>query len=511
MLLRGTGLRALRAGLLILIALCMSPRRAVGCDELPAGTSFWVRLSAPVSSFTAKPGTPVKGILLESPECDNAPVFSTKVPVEGEVRSVHRVGLGLRHETAVLEIVFSRLVLPDQSPLAIHARVKLIDNARETVRNGVIRGIRATDTPQGMISSRLKYLPSFHLYPDPFLMGYKALFPIFPEPEINLAAGADVQLELVEAANVPRELPAVSLIPKMEESTDLAEKLADLPERTFTKKGQPADVINIVFAGSREDLENAFKVAGWQQSKNASGRTVLHQFYSYLSESSYATAPMSTQLIEGRKPDLSLEKVFQSYEKRNHLRIWALDNTWQGMPLWASAAVRETGATLSIRHKGFIHHVSEDLSEEQETIVRDLAAGDCVDSVGMLPRPGMDRVVRNATGEYFRTNGAAEVIRLKPCAAESSGAELRSPKRVKMGSWGYRYLRKEILTVRSDLLRANCIYAVFDVSRATVGAMRQSHSRRAIGAEFRANEQAELGSMPPSPQEGDGPLEVRRH
>jgi hypothetical protein len=452
---------------------------------LAAGSAFWVRLSAPVSSFTAKPGTALKGVLLESPECDGGPVFPTKVAVEGKVLSAHRVGLGLRHETAALEIGFSRLLLPDRSPLEINGRVKLIDNARETVRNGIIRGIRATDTPQGMISSRLKYLPSIHLYPDPFLLGYKMVFPIFPEPEINLQAGTDLQVELVEAVKLPENLPAVSMIPTIEESADLTEKLGDLPERTYTKKGKEADVIDIVFAASREDLEHAFKMAGWQQSKNPSGRTFFRQFYSYLSKTAYATAPMSAQYMDGRKPDLALEKVFQSYEKRNHLRIWDLENTWQGIPLWASAAVRETGATLSIRHGRFIHHVSEDLNEEQSTIVRDLAAADCVDSVGWLTRPDMDHVLRNATGEFFRTSGSVEVIRVKPCGSDSSAAGLGNSRRFKPGSWAYRYLRKQILTVRSDLLRANCIYALSNLGWETVGAVRQSHSHRAIAAEFR--------------------------
>ena len=483
---------SLHAACLVLLALCFSSRAAAGCDQLAAGSSFWVRLNTPVSSFNAKPGTPVKGVLLESPECDGAPTFPIKVAVEGKVLSVHRVGLGLRHETAAMEIVFSRVSLPDGNPIEINGRVKLIDNAREAVRNGVIHGIRATDTPQGMISSRLKYLPSIHLYPDAFLLGYKMLFPIFPEPEINLEAGTDVQVELAEAVNLPADLPAVPLIPRIEEGTDLNEKLASLPDRTYTRKGKQADVIDIVFAGSRDDLEHAFAAAGWQQSRNPSGRTFFHTFYSYLSKTAYATAPMSAQFMEGRKPELTLEKVFQSYEKRNHVRIWDLESTWQGSPLWASAAVRETGATLSIRHGRFIHHVSQDLNEEQETIVRDLAAADCVDSVGWLTRPEMEPVLRNATGEFFRTNGSVEVIRVKRCGLDSSGAGLSNSRRYKPGSWAYRYLRKEILTVRSDLLRANCIYALFDLGWATVGTLRQSHSHRAIAAEFRQESKAAL-------------------
>jgi len=475
----------LQAGILLFLALYISPTWATACDQLAAGSLFWVRLSAPVTSFKAKPGTPVKGFLLESPECNNAAIFPTKTPIEGTVLSVHRVGLGLWHETASLEIGFSRISPDEGSPIEIKGRVKLVDNARETVRNGVIHGIRSTDTPQGMISSRLKYLPSVHLYPDPYLLGYKMLFPIFPDPEIHLEPGADMQIELVEAANLPSDLPAVQQIPAFDVNDELVHNLAGLPERTQTKKGKEADVVNIVFAGSREDLEQAFKTAGWHSSKATSTSTVMRGFYSYLSKSSYANAPMSTQLMNGHKADLTLEDVFQSHEKRNHLRIWALENTWEGLPLWASAAVRETGATLSVRHHGFIHHVSEDLDEEQEAIVRDLAIAGCVDSVGLLHRPEMEHVVKNATGEYFRTNGSLEIIRVKPCASDSGEAGA-GEKPSKDGSWAYRYLRKEILTVRSDLFRANCVYALFDLGRKTVGVLRQRSARHEIGQEFRA-------------------------
>jgi hypothetical protein len=418
--------------------------------------------------------------LLESPQCDAAPILPTKTPVEGRVLSVHRVGLGFRHETAALEIAFLRLLPTSADPIEINARVKLVDNARETVRNGVIQGIRSTDTPQGIISSRLKHLPSFHLYPDPYLLGFKLLFPIFPEPEINLEVGTDIEVELAGTAKLPYDLAPVPQIPSIEHETELERRLTDLPERTLTKQGKKADVINIVFVGSRDDLEGAFTVAGWHQSGPTSTRSVTRQFYSFLSRTSYPTAPMSTQLLEGRKPDLALEKVFQSHEKRNHLRIWSLENTWEGLPLWASAAVRETGATLSLRHRGFIHHVSEDLDEEQETIVRELAVAGCVDSVGMMGRP-LEHVLRNANGEYFRTDGSLAVIHVKPC--DSGAQEVGSPSNVKNGSWAYRYLRRQVLTVRSDLVRSNCIYGLFELARSAT-ALRKKHSHPAVTVAF---------------------------
>jgi len=314
------------------------------------------------------------------------------------------------------------------------------------------------------------------------------LFPIFPDPEISLEPGTDIQAELAQAVPIPADLPAVSQVPALEQNPELTRSLSRLPERTLTKKGKEADVVDIVFAGSQADLEKAFQVAGWRQSEMTSAHTVARQFYSFLTKSSYATAPMSAQQLDGRMPDHTLEKAIQSQDKRNHIRIWKLESTWEGMPLWAGAAVRETGATLSVRQKGFIHHVSEDLGEEQRTVLQDLWVADCVEAAGYLPRPAMDHFLRNATGEFFRTDGSLLVAQLKPCAADSPATTFREAPHSKPRSWVFRFLRREILTVRSDLWRANCVYATFDLTRMAVAAARQgSYHRQAEAAFTRAN------------------------
>ena len=76
------------------------------CDDVPAGQTLRIRLSQPVSSYSAQPGMPLRGILIESPECDGLPLFPQGTAVEGRVQSVRKVGLGFRHETAVLELEF---------------------------------------------------------------------------------------------------------------------------------------------------------------------------------------------------------------------------------------------------------------------------------------------------------------------------------------------------------------------------------------------------------------------
>jgi len=461
---------------LFLLLLCLA-KPASACTELTAGTRFWVRLTSPVSSYSARRDMSVRGFLLDPPTCENSPVFPIKIPVEGRIVSAHRVGLGLWHETASLQLEFTRLLPPERPPIEIHAWVLLVDNAREEVKKGVIHGIRATDTPQGTISSRLKYMPSLHLYPDPFLLSYKLLFPVFPEPEIYLETGTDLELELSHSASLPADLSYPATPPPQGNLEELAEDLAGLPERTFTRKGKEADVVNFVFAGSDAQLEQAFAAAGWKQSDRVSRRSVRQSLSAFLLKDGYPTAPMSAQLLDNRTPELTFEKTFDSYEKRDHLRIWSLPPGHDGEPLWAGAAVRETGATLSLTHKGFMHHVSPSLLDEQHIVVRDLQVVDCVDSVGAIARPEMSHIMLNATGEIFRTDGTLTVVYLKSCAPDPS--ELHAEKTYHPGSRSFRTARKWILTVRSDLWRANILYSGFDLTRDTVQAVHRNSMHRA--------------------------------
>jgi hypothetical protein len=402
------------------------------------------------------------------------------IPVEGRVVSAHRVGLGLVHETASLEIEFLKILPQQHSPIVISGRVEFADNTREAIKNGTMHGIRSTESPQGQISSRLKYLPSIHLYPDPFLLGFKLLFPVFPEPEINLAAGTDLRVSLRDAVDVPSGLTPVVITPELSEEEQRAatDMLSHISARTVDRKEREADVIDVGFLGSEQQLSQAFRASGWKKSESVSKRTVAHQLHAFLAQTNYATAPISHQYYDSHPSDLNLEKTGNSYDKRNHLRIWKLGSVDGDNLLWAGAAVRETGATLSL-NKGFIHHVDADLAAEREAILRDLTAAGCVDSVSLLNGSGEAGVMLNSTGELLRSDGKVMVVHLKTCKGDAETAETSNAAAFKPGSKFFRYVRKEILTVRSDLLRANCIYALFDLTKITAKSVQHNSAHRA--------------------------------
>ena len=251
------------------------------------------------------------------------------------------------------------------------------------------------------------------------MLVFKLLFPVFPEPEIYSPRGTDLLVGFTDNVELPEDLKPPPPVPGFQEDErqGVAEILGKLPTRTLDKRSREADLINMAFVCTREELVQAFDSAGWKQSDSVSMQSITRQLHAFLAKSSYATAPMSRQLFDGRPPDLTLEKTFDSYGRRDHIRIWRLESTIDDTTLGVGSGVRETGATLSVTRMGFMHHVSDDLDEEQSAIQRDLQATDCVDAVGKIERPGVDKAVINATGEVLRTNGSILVLHLESCSA----------------------------------------------------------------------------------------------
>jgi hypothetical protein len=452
------------------------PTRA-NCENIPAGKSFWVRLLDPVASYSSKPGAFLRAALIQSPDCAGAPVFPAGLEVDGRVVSVHRVGLGFVRERASLEILFDHIVAADGTILPIASQVVEVDNARETVRNGKIRGILATNTPQGRITSGMIHLPTFDPYSDLGLIIYR-LFTVLPEPEIYLPIGTDLRLQL----NVPLyvgdqpELPRGSFEMDEYERGEVEMLLNKMPSRTTTSKGKDADVVNLLFTGSREQVDSAFRVAGWRGSDHNSPRSVLRNFHAFLTLSNYPTAPISMQFLDGQRQDVTWQKSFDSYGKRDHVRLWEQAGTVDGQEAWLSAYTRETSAVLSVKNQRFIHHIDPKLDDGVIMLVRDLTLAGCVKSVRLLPRPELRETVTNATGDEMRTDGTLTVVQLADCegpAIENTRANPLIPVRPRLRI--ARYLRTQVLVYKSDVFRGNIFYSAFDLTRMGIHAFRYRH------------------------------------
>ena len=449
------------------------------CQSIPPGEEFWIRLSEPVSTYSSKVGAVVTAIVIDSPRCGGAPIFPTGTAVEGRITYVRKVGLGFRHSSSAIAIHFDRLHA-SATPLSVDTEVQEVANGRENVKAGVIKGATAKDTPQRLMSLRLIHLPEWDPEDYWIFMLRRSLFPYSPEPEIFLPAGTDLRLKLTAALQLsagfqgkPEEQDADGGGTIAEE---LRDKLLGLPSRSMTGSSKPSDPVNLAFLGSPQQIEAAFESAGWTYGDSVSTWSVLREMRAMSSLNSYSHLPISKQWLEGEPPAFRFQKSFDSYQKREHIRIWNEDRLEDG--LWAGGAIRETSAAWSLRKGKFIHHVDSDVDAEREKIVRELSLAGCVAHVHYLKRAQTSQSMRFASGDLLESDGGMAVIELKDCKVpDPVPAQTAEELPTRPGSRVTRFVRRQALSIH-DLWQSNAIYESFDISRSVIHTLRNRRLRR---------------------------------
>lgn len=452
----------------LLSLLLFSSVMASACERIPAGETLWIRLVAPISTYDAKVGDLVQGVVTQDVMCGDETAIPVGASILGTVQIVHKVGLGFRHETATLKFSFQEIAVSSDQSVPIVASVLTVDNAREQVSNGVIHGIRSTNTLQGTITSRLKYLPALNPYPDLGLLLFKATFPIFPEPEIYFPTGTEVQLKL----DAPLVDPPSALVEAGSQRIDalnpseLRALVASLPERSTTQSMVAADFVNVAFIGSKEQLQSAFRHSGWQQADPINRHSVTQNIYAFLKNTSYSHAPMRPFLLDGQNPDMNWEKSLNTYAQRDHMRVWEWKGTEITGPVYVATATHDKSAGISFKRRQFVHHIDSNIDGERSKIIRDLRAAGCVQAVYLVPRSNIAPSDVNSIGDPITTDSDLAVVQLQEChAAVPELADDPEAAPYKPGTKLFRYFRRDVLTVRSDMFRANIIYATYDVLR----------------------------------------------
>jgi hypothetical protein len=449
----------------------------------------------------------VTGVLTEAIQCEGETDFPVGTHVTGTVRSVRKVGWGIRHETAALDIDFNQLHPDDGPPVEFLASLTEVENAREQVSSkGMIQGVRSSDTPEGRINSRLRHLPTWNPYSDLGLIVYKATFPIFPEPEIYLPEGTDLRLKLDKAMLTPAAVapPPVDTDAYAADDFEWQEFSHRIPTRSTTTTMVPADLINLAFVGSREEVVAAFHAAGWVNSDTFGRHAFMRDFYAFLNNSGYPQMPMRPFLLNGEPADMNWQKSLNSYARRDHLRMWEWDDPNSGKIVWLSASTHDTGAALSLKYRQFVHHISPDIDEERSKVIRDLTAAGCVQSVHMIARRGVPNMTQSYNGDPVRTDGSLAVVELKDCQSPTPElAQVSAPAPYKPGNKTFRYFRRQILTFRSDIWRANIIYGLYDLGHMSFTALKHHNSLEAYQRQMAQHEkQATPSTAAVSPPSG---------
>src|ERR1700733_378033 len=443
----------------------------LGGREIPAGTHLEIRLTTPVGTYASKVGGPVSAVLTAS--VTGLPAGSS---LTGEVTVVRRVGLGIIHETSAIELEFNRVTLPDSTVYPISARVIEVDNARERVgRDGLISAERSTGSLSNRAAGYVRMAVGLNLHAQLGLWAVKTLVVDVPEPEIYYPAGVDLTLALTKPLTVEAREEADDA-PRMlteEELATLDEIVADLPERTANRSHHASDLINVMFIGSREQLSAAFLAAGWSQTPAATFRSHLRNVRAVVGNEGNAVAPMSTLLVDGEAADMMWQKGLNDVGKRHHIRIWTRVETWNGQEIWIGAATHDVDFAFLRPGMAVTHRIAQQIDRERDKVVHDLEFESAVEFADWVGRPEVGRELHNATGDKMTTDGRLAVLQLRTRPAAQFTVGYRPVELPRHGKMMERFARREILSMRNELIRNNSYWRSYEALRFAVAAARR--------------------------------------
>ncbi|MEO7144909.1 MAG: LssY C-terminal domain-containing protein [Bryobacteraceae bacterium] len=472
------------------------------------GILLHVRLTSAIGSYASKAGTAFSAVLIAPVHLNSGTILPAGSTLSGDVKSVKRVGFGIWHETAGIDLEFTRIALPGGIAQPISAKVADVDNARETVtREGEIREVRTTSTLCYRFSGYIRTLVLWNVHAELAEWLVKSLIVQVPEPEIYFPPGVELTLRLTAPLKMadPREPEVATARLSSTERREIADMILALPVRSYAGgTNQPSDLINVLFAGSREELTKSFLAAGWVEARRSSFRSAFRGIAAVAENRGFRYAPMSTLLVNDAAPDMSWEKSFDDFSKRDHIRIWKQPGTWRGREIWIGAATHDIDyAYLRRRRQPMTHQVNANIDEEREKVINDLDFTSCLDLRDEVARQNVPGVVWNATGDFMNTDGRLAVVGLGDCRApERDIAEMAAPALAVHGNRFQRFARREILSARSDLIRANIYWRSYEGTRWAITAMVHHHrvalARREAREKTEASLQAAAAPVPSS-------------
>jgi hypothetical protein len=203
---------------------------------------------------------------------------------------------------------------------------------------------------------------------------------------------ADHRLPAIVAVAITYAMAAYVILPRVVLVSLKILQRRRVPSYTLTGDGLPGDPVNLVLAGTLQQLRAAFAAAGWSEADRLTLRSSWRMVRAFVLNSPYTTAPFSTLYLFGRGQDIGFQKAIgNSPRKRHHIRFWALSLTRAEATLgtadlwlkthrppdhehvyWVGAGTRDTGFSLTQLTFQITHATDSDTNAERDYIVDDL-------------------------------------------------------------------------------------------------------------------------------------------
>jgi len=428
----------------------------ISAQSLPAGTVLEARLSSATGSRTSQSGDLIEATIIAPVSVHGRILVPQGSRLLGSITNATAIGLGLKHSTASISYSFHTLLLPGVAAIPVNAQLIEVDTAKEQVGDhGTVNGIH----PIVSLSSGAAYFVVPLLLAEPTIGAaiwiMKTIIAPSANPEIHFPAGTEFILRLSTAVRLPGPktdfpVPAQSFSPG--DLTDIEEFLRNSAHRA-QMGGQPSDIINVLFLGTRSQMDRAFRASGWLPAHRKSPISLGRMYLALTKRLGYPMAPTNALTLSGLPSAFVQQKSLNTVQKRHHVRVWQHpkhENVWLG------AAAEDVGFRFQLTH--WTHSTDPNIDSERAKVVNDLAFVGCVKAAGLISRISADLVQDPSAENPILTDGSIAVVRLNDCIDPNPMPGLRGTSAV------HRHGRvvRTLTAFRDDLVRSNVVFTTYN-------------------------------------------------
>jgi hypothetical protein len=408
-----------KSGLKTAIFLLMMAGLAAAA-QIPSGTQIQIRLTTQINTSTAKVGDAFQALVIAPVVVDGRVAMAAGATFAGHVKEV--AAAVNPDDQAVLALSFDEIrdasgKKASGTKASIGAKLSGVDNARESLdADGRIQGIVASKTGSGRLDQGINKISEKYPSFAEVLGTVKQVVLKDADANIDYKPGVEMTIELTKPLDWTGSVK-IPDIASIEPQDELFRLVNSEPFRTATEKDQgPSDITSLMFLGSQEQMEDAFKKAGWSPAAKLNDQSKLETFRAMAEMRGYREAPVSVLLLDGRAPDLVFEKLNDTFAARHHVRIWQRPGRFNGLgepsgkDIWVCTATHDTGISFSDENRTFIHTIDPQIDVERAKVVNDLLLTGLVRGLSLVERTGLPQDMLNATGDALKTDGSMAVV-----------------------------------------------------------------------------------------------------
>jgi hypothetical protein len=390
-------------------ALC----RPADAVSIPAGTTLELRLTTEVSSDKPS-GQPISAVVIAPVLVGGKAVVSQGTILDGTTADAkaNQPGVdGNAEQPATLRLSFTKIHDKAGQSKPISCVLAGIDNAREAVdQSGLITGIKASQTFTSLAQSGVNKVLEKNQQLGQLLSSIKSAVVKEADPSILYKPGVEFTIKTTQALDWNAS-PDAGIPPPIQPQAELAALVSQFPFRTTAlKPPSPSDLTNVIFIGTKEQVEGAFKEAGWFASDPLGRASTLKTAQAIIENRGYDEAPMSILTLDGKPPDMTFEKQNNTFAARHHIRLFQMPQTFAGKPIFVAAGTHDIKIYFSQTSKSITHGIDPNIDNERTKVMNDMVFTGKVKGVSLLDRTNIPRNISNATGDQLQTDNKIAVI-----------------------------------------------------------------------------------------------------